>query len=303
MMHNTDLFKRLLDNLYDGVYLVDPERTITYWNKGAERIAGYAAERVLGRSCFDNLLMHVDDEGTLLCGSLCPLAKTISDGEVREVQAYLHHAKGHRVPVLIRAAPIRNAEGEIVGAIESFSDNSSLIAALKRVTELHKTAMTDPLTAVGNRRHIESKMEACFHEAQQSGLPLGVMFVDIDYLKQVNDAHGHAIGDKVLQMFAKTLDSNLRSTDFLGRWGGDEFLASLLNVEAEQLTAIAEKLRVLIERSFLGLNHGTQDTLRVTASIGATLLRTDDTLESLVKRADLLLYQSKAEGRNRVSFS
>ena len=97
-------------HLYDGVYFVDQERRITYWNSGAERLTGYRREDVLGKRCSDNILMHINDEGMNLCEKQCPLEETIIDGQPRDIEAYLQHRDGHRVPVSIRVAPVRGAE-------------------------------------------------------------------------------------------------------------------------------------------------------------------------------------------------
>jgi len=295
----TSNFKVILDSLYDGVYVVDRERRIEYWNQGAERVTGLRQEQVVGRSCFDNLLMHVDEAGRMLCHGECPLAKAMADGQPREQQIYLHHADGHRVPVLVRVAPLRNDAGEIVGAVEIFSDNSSMRSALDRVQELHEAVIRDPLTGVGSRRLIEARLQSTVSERRRYGLTAGVLVIDLDHFKQVNDERGHDAGDRVLATVARTLRLNLRETDDLGRWGGEEFVAVVGHVDGSQLTALAHKLRELVARSTVETAKGP---LSVTVSIGATMLRDGDTAESAFKRADEALYESKSEGRNRVTF-
>src|SRR5512134_1518746 len=109
-----DLYKRILDNLYDGVYLVDPDRRITYWNSGAERITGYRPDEAMGRRCQD-LLVHLDEQGKSLCLDGCPLSWTMANGQLLETEIYLHHRDGYRVPISVRAAPIRDGTGRVVG--------------------------------------------------------------------------------------------------------------------------------------------------------------------------------------------
>lgn len=134
------------------------------------------------------------------------------------------------------------------------------------------------------------------HESVRHGL----LFMDIDHFKPVNDLHGHNTGDQVLVMVAETLRSNLRASDIIVRWGGEEFVVLLRDNLAAETIAIAEKLRALVERSHLPI---AESLLRVTLSVGATMLRPNDTIESAIQRADALMYQSKSGGRNRVSFS
>ena len=288
-------YKRLMDNLYDGVYFVDDERRITYWNNGAERITGYRSTKVIGRLCNSNILNHVTESGQHLCEEGCPLLATIQDGTPREAEVYLHHAEGHRVPVLIRTAPIENEEGRIIGAVEVFSNNQILFKMRRKVDQLEQNILLDALTGIGNRAQSEIKIKSALGEYKQHGVSFGLLFLDVDRFKNFNDTYGHAVGDKVLQSVANTLRHNLRTSDTCGRWGGEEFIVILLDVNAQSLEQVAGKLRILISQSNLG------DELTVTASFGATLARADDTFESIVQRADALMYQSKLAGRNRVT--
>lgn len=298
MEQDENFYKRILENLFDGVYFVDRRRRITYWNKGAERISGFKPGEVLGRSCADNLLMHVDNAGTVLCSSGCPLRATMQDGEVREVEVFLHHAEGHRVPVVVRATPLRDEQGEIVGAVETFSDNSNMIEALKRVDQLNQEAHQDPLTGIGNRRYIEMKIKTSLAEFNQNYQPFGLLMLDIDRFKRVNDEYGHDVGDQVLKMIASTIEKNIRTTDNIGRWGGEEFLVLVHNLDLNHLHWISDKLRALVASSYLPVSG---KLVQVTVSVGATLVKPADSLATLVKRADRLLYKSKAEGRDRVT--
>lgn len=299
MAEDQDFYKDIIDNLYDGVYFVDRDRVITYWNKGAERITGYSASQTLGRACRDNLLNHVTANGMQLCLHNCPLAAAMEDGNVREAEVFLHHADGHRVPVVIRASAIRNRRGEIIGAVESFSNNSSVIDTRSKLRALRREITTDALTGVGNRKLLERRLSAVVAEYQNSLSAAGLLFIDVDQFKLVNDTFGHNSGDLVLRMVARTLRFALRSTDIVGRWGGEEFLVILDEMyDQGALKAAAEKVRTLVECSRLDLK---EKRLAVTISIGGTLLRSGDTPEQFVQRADDLMYQSKQSGRNRVT--
>ena len=299
MVDEKNFYKEIIDNLYDGIYFVDRDRVITYWNKGAERITGYSAVQTVGRACRNNLLNHVTANGIQLCQHNCPLAAVMEDGNEREAEVFLHHADGHRVPVVIRATALRDHEGQVIGAIESFSNNTSMIDARQKLRELRQIAMTDALTGLGNRRHLEGRLSAAIAEYQNNASATGVLFIDVDHFKQFNDAHGHNTGDNVLRMIANTIHYALRATDTVGRWGGEEFIAILYDTqEKEALQAAAEKVRTLVEHSRLDVNGRG---LAVTVSVGGTLLCPDDTPELLVQRADQLMYLSKQAGRNRVT--
>jgi two-component system cell cycle response regulator len=253
---------------------------------------------VVGSFCHDNILQHIGPEGTLLCENGCALHATMQDGNPREYEVILRHAEGYRIPVLVRTSPFRDERRNIIGAVEVFSNNQSLMKMKRRVKSLEHTVIYDPLTGIGNRSHMEVKIKTAVHEFQQDGIPFGILFIDIDHFKSVNDHYGHITGDKVLHAVANTLRHNLRDTDTCGRWGGEEFLAIVFNVDNAEITYIAEKLRILVEQTSVITK---QEPLNVTVSIGGTRVRRGDTLESLVHRADKLMYQSKSEGRNRVS--
>jgi len=300
MPEDSAFYKGILDNLYEGVYFVDRERIITYWNKGAERITGYASERVIGRSCRDDLLNHVTAEGVQLCHGHCPLAACMEDGKAREADAFVLHADGHREPVLVHATPLRDAHGNIVGAVQTFSSGTGLMAVRQELRDLRRTVQMDKLTGIHNRRYLEGRLRGVIAQLEdQADAKAGLLFVDIDHFKSFNDTHGHDVGDKVLRMVAANLQRNLRKSDTIGRWGGEEFLAILYDVASlDALKSLSEKLRVLVECSRLD-SAGTGQA--VTISIGATLSLPGDTAESIVRRADELMYKSKQGGRNRVS--
>ncbi|MFA5794098.1 MAG: sensor domain-containing diguanylate cyclase [Candidatus Brocadiia bacterium] len=298
MQLDSNDYKVLLDNLYDGVYFVDRERQIIYWNKGAERITGYTSAEVVGRRCSDNILMHIDDEGHNLCTGQCPLFHSMSECRGHEAEVFLHHKDGYRVPVSVRVSPLRDKSGNVIGAIEIFSDNTRRQDLISEVSELRRLALLDPVTELGNRHYAEIHLNTKLNEMSRYELAFGILFVDIDYFKSVNDTYGHDVGDRILKMTAKTMLNVLRPSDLVGRWGGDEFVIIVPNVDQEHLYSIAHKLRAFVEQSSFSIGN---NTVKVTVSIGATIARTGDTMESLVKRADKLVYRSKSDGRNRVT--
>lgn len=300
MDEHNNFYKDVLDNLHDGVYFVDRARRITYWNKGSERITGFTASEVMGRTCADNILKHVNEEGVVLCTSMCPLSYTMHDGKPRQANVFLHHKNGHRVPVVVNTIPLYGADNGIVGAIESFTDNSAYLNAMERVQMLGEAALQDSLTGVGNRRFVDMKLNSGISEVQQYDTHVGVLLFDIDRFKTFNDNYGHDVGDQVLHMVSNTINHNIRPIDFLGRWGGEEFIVLLQNINPSQVQAIANKLRMLVEQSFLIV--GTE-ALSITVSGGATMIQPGDSAQSLFKRVDQLLYQSKNKGRNQISFS
>jgi diguanylate cyclase (GGDEF)-like protein/PAS domain S-box-containing protein len=288
----------VLENLHDGLYFTDTHRVITFWNHAAERITGDPAAEVLGRSCAANILVHVDTDGRSLCRGLCPLAMTMADCVGREAEVFLRHKDGHRVPVLVRTGPLKDRQGQVVGGIELFTDLSNILANNSRVRELEQLALLDSLTQLANRTYLLREIEARFEEMRRYGIPFGLLFMDIDFFKRFNDSYGHDVGDAVLKLVANTFVANSRAFDVYGRWGGEEFVGVIRSIDAEDLAALGNRMRVLVNQSFLMHDEAR---LGVSISLGATVAHPDDTAESLIKRADQLLYRSKKEGRNRLT--
>jgi diguanylate cyclase (GGDEF)-like protein/PAS domain S-box-containing protein len=295
-----DFYKRVLDNLYDAVYFTDLQRRITYWNHAAELLTGFSAKETVGSCCADNLLMHVNEAGSCLCSGQCPLNCTMRDGRPRNMDIYLRHKQGHRIPVSVRSCPLVNQDGVVVGAVEIFNDNSRQREAQEKINNLAKLAFLDPVTQVANRRYAEQKLAQNLEQFGRYGTTFAVLMVDLDEFKQINDTHGHSAGDAVLIAAAQTMTGCLRTSDLVGRWGGDEFIALLPGMTGQFLPEKAELCRALIARSEV-LVQGTR--LATTVSIGAAVVEPGDTVESLLKRADASMYESKKGGRNRVSLS
>lgn len=288
----------IIQTVHDGVYIVDTNRKIVFWNKEAERISGFNAEEVLGKSCKDNILMHVDGAGTNLCKSICPLAKTIIDGEKRKADVFLHNKQGHRVSVHVETSRLVH-NGNVVGAVEYFRDTSSSITLNEQIQRLSEQSLLDHLTQLANRRYIDITLDDKLKELDRFSWPFSIALCDIDNFKIVNDTYGHLTGDDVLIVVAKSLTSALRSFDFVGRWGGEEFLVVLPGITLEeQLTSICQRMLRIVEASTTKSN-GT--TLSVTISCGATQAVAGDSIETLLCRADKGLYESKRNGKNMVT--
>lgn len=291
-------YENLLENLFEGLYFVDADRTIIRWNKAAEKLTGFTSAEMLGKHCSDNLLNHVDENGRQLCIGHCPLVKVMNEGLPLQQDVFLHHKNGHRLPVQVRAHPLCNSDGTVVGAAELFTDLSESSGVMQQMEDLKRQALTDSLTGLPNRACLEGELERCLDEYKRYGWNIGLLFLDVDHFKAVNDTFGHDRGDEVLQLVATTLARNCRASDIVGRWGGEEFVGLVRNATPSNLQQIAERNRMLVERSFI-LVDGRP--LGVTISLGAVMARPGESAESLVRRADQLMFESKNKGRNCVS--
>ena len=292
------LHEQILEHLGDGVCFVAPDRTIVYWNRGAECLTGYSPAEVVGRRCNDNVLCHVDAAGASLCEGRCPLVAAVADGRDHEAEAWLRHADGSRRPVRIRTSPIRDDGGRVVGAVEVFDDASDLMAARRHAAAARHDALVDELTHVPNRRFLDMMLAARAEDLERYATPYAVLMADVDHFKRVNDRFGHATADEALRVIAATLEGAVRKGDFLGPWGGEEFLALAQHVDPAQVSALAERLRALVASAAVQTPSGP---LAVTVSVGAAVARWGEPAASVLERADTALHDAKAGGRNRVA--
>ena len=288
----------LADRLFDGVVEIDGTGQVTVWNAAAERITGYGAEKVLGRHLQQQPARQVSEAGGGLPDLSVPLLMTLHDAIPREALGYFNHADGYRLTTILRTAPLYDSTGRLSGAVQIFNENRALIAAYRDSQKTEQTVLLDPLTGIGNRLHIEMKLRSAIEEFRVHKSRFGLLFIDIDHFKDFNDNYGHLLGDKILRITANTIRQNLRATDSCGRWGGEEFLALVRELDGAGLAKVAEKLRATVADTKL---REKRRQLGVTISIGACLARPDDTLQSLIERADQLMYESKRLGRNRVT--
>lgn len=172
--------------------------------------------------------------------------------------------------------------------------------------ELDRTrqqATTDSLTGLLNRRGFETALQLACTEASHHRQALTLLMIDIDHFKQINDTYGHLTGDKVLRNVGTILSANIKGKDTVGRFGGEEFAVLLTSTQLGNAHQVAEILRRNIERSKLRHVAGDDNVVQVTVSIGVTEYMPGENTDDLVKRADEAMYQSKHQGRNRISLS
>jgi len=162
--------------------------------------------------------------------------------------------------------------------------------------EVRELMLTDPLTGIANRRHLDERLALELARLERYDEPLAVIMTDIDWFKRANDTYGHAVGDTVLTAFATQLGKHIRASDFLARYGGEEFILLLPNTGGEEAMVFAERLREAIKHL-----HFKDLDLKLTASFGVVLARHKESMAQVLTRADKAMYQSKSEGRDRVT--
>jgi diguanylate cyclase (GGDEF)-like protein len=185
-----------------------------------------------------------------------------------------------------------------------FADQVSVALENSRIYEkAQNQAITDPLTSVYNRRGLFKLAKIDFAESISSGRPFSGIMIDLDHFKHINDTYGHSAGDLVLREVAKRCKSCIRGLDYVGRYGGEEFLVILPETNIDTALVVAERLRMVIAGN--PINWGKDFELNITASLGVAQRDEQNTtnLDMLIARADQAMYVAKHKGRNRVAIS
>jgi diguanylate cyclase (GGDEF)-like protein len=290
----------VLDHVQDAIAWLDGERRVVYWNKAAEQLTGRDAASVLGTVCCEQLPLFADAGGLSICHDKCPVALTLKDGAPRTLDVYLQRQEGFRVPASLRIIPVFNDEGKVLGAVETFSSSAPKLTMPLGLAELERMGLVESETGIPSKQYLDMTLATRLQEFQRYGLSFGLIYVDIDNYGKILEKHGRFNASKIVRTVARTLHKNIRFFDIVGRWGTEEFLIILLNIDEGRLDIVANKLRLLVAESYITTETGM---LNATVSMGASLVLRYDTVESLVKRGEQLMMHSKWLGRNRVSMS
>jgi PAS domain S-box-containing protein/diguanylate cyclase (GGDEF)-like protein len=290
MLDLTDphVFEAVVESIEIGVYFVDQHRKIVYWNHGAERISGYKRQDVTGRFCRDDLLVHCDENDQQLCSAACPLTDCMRDGQPREASVYLRHSEGHRVPVHVRALPLRDRAGAIVGAAEIFEEHRFLPQTDRRRDELAKYGCLDECTQLPNPTLMLSYLRERLGLFAAHAIPFATLLVEPSRLQVFQAAHGREAVRAILRVVGHSLKNTLRPTDYLGRWKGNQFLAILPGCTEQFLEGVAHRLKATVSGSGI---QWWGDRLSITVRVAGATVQADDTVESVLGRVESVLKQ------------
>ncbi|KOA19741.1 response regulator PleD [Clostridium homopropionicum DSM 5847] len=311
-----ELFNKLIMSLPDPVVITDLEGRITYANDAAPKVGGYEkSDEIVGKNIFS--MIHKSDiekaKGKfidMLLGTQEPVEYTMvkKDGTSyrTEVNAdILRNEKNEPYGMIFVGRDItkrkevedklRKAKEEIEIMNSELSERNSQL--IKANLELQDISKRDSLTNLYNHQYINERLEDEISKAKFFNHGLWVMMIDIDFFKRVNDTYGHQVGDWVIVTLCRIIDKCTREKDLLGRYGGEEFVVVLPDLNKEDALAISESIRKKVEDYIFDI-----ETLRITVSIGLTEYINDDDSKAVIKRADMLLYEAKKNGRNRVEY-
>lgn len=294
-----------LNNSPDGVFWIGADGDLFYVNEAASQELGYTVEELLA-------LQVSDFDPTMGKGDIGPAGRVttaIRNSDITHLSTHHKHRDGHLIPVDITLSIMDSDERLVCSFVRDMTEQRTLEAALQREIDerkevekelrrlnekLENVASTDFLTGAWSRRHFFEMAPKEMSRAKRYENDLSLLMIDADLFKRINDDFGHHTGDVLLAGLCELIKSNIRQSDSLIRWGGEEFIVLLPQTNQEGALACAEMLRSLIEGFDFGV--GTN----ITVSIGVAEIQPQDDIDSWVKRADEALYRAKNAGRNRV---
>ena len=317
-------YRFLAENMVDVVWTLDPNTgRFTYVSPSVEQLRGYTPEEVMAEPA--KAALTQESVEAVFHGRATVAESLLDEGNpplVRTQRIDQPRRDGSIVPTEVVTRLITGDGGRIVEVLGVTRDiterlkaeeeirklnaelehrvavrTAELEAAVRELEKMHDIAYFDQLTGIGNRRYVEARIASYLAERRRHGGGFALLFVDVDRFKEVNDTFGHDVGDAVLRTVGSTLRDAARESDFAGRWGGDEFIIALTHIQPTEIRKAAERLRVLVSRSE---TTTPRERLSVTVSIGAAISRPEDSLSTLVNRADRLMYEAKIAGRNCV---
>ena len=282
IFHDSDVCRNILESLPVGLCVVDMEKKIVFWSNGAERITGHLRHEVVGHSCVAEALLHCDQPGCEFCKEDCPIGRAIKTSHPAEAIGYLHHKDGHEVPVRIRAVPVHNAHGSIIGALETFEDEQSAASLDDRGDELNLPGCVDEVTGVASHAMMQSHLRETLGTFADVQVHFGVLFFRLEGLERFRANFGPEAAASLLRVVGHTLAAALWKTDFVGRWSDDQFLVILNGCREEALHSVRERIRRMLTGNSIEW-WGERRSLPV--SIGQATVQTGDNLEALLERA------------------
>ncbi|MCF6097150.1 PAS domain S-box protein [Thermovorax subterraneus] len=289
LQERNEILSTIMESARDAIIMIDDKGNVTFWNPAAERIFGYTKKEVLGKEL--HRLMIQDERLYEVYKEAFKKFQLSGKGSVvgKTIELKTRHKDGHEVNI------------ELSLSAEKIKDTWHTLGIARDISErkkyeelLYRQSITDPLTNVYNRRFFMQMLEQEMERTRRNGKPFSIIMFDLDHFKSVNDRFGHAAGDMVLKSVADMIKGRIRKTDCFARWGGEEFIILLPETTVGDAASLAEELRERLS------NMALLEVGGVTASFGVAGYRPSDTIDTILLRADSMLYEAKAAGRNYI---
>jgi len=297
-LSHPEIFRLVLENLQTGVYLVDRERKIVFWNDGAQRITGYLPQDVVGRLPREHFLAPNGNTRATDSQASDPVNLVFRDGKASVAEVSILHKEGYRIPVVLRTVPIRDSHGAVIVAAESFDINLSAHRRTRRHASIAEGGHLDAVACVPGKGFMEAQISEKLARFAQRRAHFAVLLIEPDQMDHFVKTLGKGVVPTILRVIAHAVENSLRPEDLVGRWSGNQFIALLEGCKETEVQNVGERIRRMIGDSEF---EWWGDAFSVAAALGGAGARDGDTEELLLSRAQRSLAESVAAGGNRVT--
>jgi PAS domain S-box-containing protein len=269
-----------LDISPEGICCVSADRRIMFWNKRAEEITGYVSHEAKGRFCYDHVLGHYDQDGSVMSHASCPITETLHSGQPTEKRAFAHHKDGYMIAIRLRTTPVRNEMAEIVGVVEAFQpdDDQSPHAVMDQV---HNAA-----TPVDQELAVPVSISEAVSRIRSRGNPAGLVLLRLENRQMLVNRYTQRAADQLVGLLEKTLESALSRVDAAARADADNFIIVISAADQQELDSMSDRIRHLTAGTTL---QWWGSGIQFTASVGSAMLTgTMTASEALVSAAKSL---------------
>jgi PAS domain S-box-containing protein/diguanylate cyclase (GGDEF)-like protein len=293
LLESPEILRSILETMHTGVYFVGRDQRIQFWNEGAERITGYLRQDVVGHFCRDFFPATGAEELAGYCEIGGALAEVLRDGKATCSDVSIRHRAGHQVLLRVWAAPIRGSEGTIVGAAEGFEEDRWSLDSDRRHRKLEEYSCMDETEEVLSRAYLRTILRQQLMAFAEHHLPFSVLGVKLNRISELRSQYGPAAIREILRVVARTMITNLRPTNSLGRLDDDTFLGVLPECNALEADRLGMRLQAVagnMQVKWWG------DNFPVTATLAIATAERDDTMEVLIRRAETRLAEKTRAG-------
>lgn len=293
LLNDCETLRAVLDGLPTGVYIVDKDCKVVFWNDAAEKITGYLRHEVLGRCRHDETF----EPGGRRVAPERPAfvyEEAMRDGNPREATVLLRHKTGQQILVRVRAVPIRDREGNVIGAAESFDERGMPPHGQRREERMAAADFLSDVTGLPNREYMVSMVNEYLSMFSRQQVPFGVLCFEVHELDCIRASYGGVAGNNILKVVARTIGNTLSPVDVVGHWTDSQFLALLPNCGAN-IDKVGDRISRIVSHAGI---QWWGDHLSVTVAWAGTLVEPGDTLQSLSGRLERALTSGEANGAN-----
>lgn len=289
--------KTLMDDAPIGCYILRPDHTLLYWNHEAARLLGFSASEMQGKRCVDMPIGCSFTNGDKIPNHYCPAIVAYTTGQSKSMQMFMRRKDGSDVLIRNTLVPLKDPDGKVRVLVSFFIPLTDKSYDQDLIQSIYEMATRDSLTCLPGRKYMEVCLDEALEIFRRTGQPFAVLFADVNNFHDVNNTYGHAIGDDILRSLGLALRKYGRKADKFCRWGGDEFVGLLHLRHPEDIEGAARRFMKIARNCGIAEDGQSVDCR---ASIGITVVRENDTIKSIVSRADLYMYLAKKRAEDQI---